>query len=56
MSVYPAAFIPIEVADRGMPMVIINQGRTDHDGRATVLVDGPAGSVLPELVDRLAAN
>ena len=56
MSVYPAAFIPLEVADRGKPLVIINQGRTDHDGRAAVLVDGAAGSALPELVDRLAAN
>jgi NAD-dependent deacetylase len=53
LSVYPAAFIPLEVVDRGHPMVIINQGQTDHDFRAAVLVDGPAATVLPALVDRL---
>jgi len=54
LSVYPAAFIPLEVADRRNPMVIINQGHTDHDFRAAALVDGPAGDVVPELIDRLA--
>ncbi len=53
MSVYPAAFIPLEVVDQGHPMVIVNQGRTDHDFRAAVLVDGQAGTVLPQLVSRL---
>jgi NAD-dependent deacetylase len=50
LSVYPAAFIPLDVVDRGNPMVIINQGRTDHDALATARVDGPAGTVLPALV------
>lgn len=53
LSVYPAAFIPLEVVDRGHPMVIVNQGETDHDFRAAVLVGGAAGTVLPELVGRL---
>lgn len=56
LSVYPAAFIPLAVADHGNPMVIINQGPTDHDFRAAALVDGVAGSVVPELVDRLSEN
>ena len=56
LSVYPAAFIPLAVADRGNPMVIINQGATDHDFRAAALVDGVAGSAVPELVDRLSRN
>jgi NAD-dependent deacetylase len=56
LSVYPAAFIPLAVVDRGNPMVIINQGATDHDFRATALVDGVAGSIVPELVDRLAQD
>ena len=54
LSVYPAAFIPLEVVDRGNPMVIVNQGPTDHDFRAAALVDGAAGQVVLELVDRLA--
>jgi NAD-dependent deacetylase len=56
LSVYPAAFIPLDVADRGNPMVIVNQGPTDHDYRATVLLDGAAGTVLPKLIDRLLGN
>ena len=56
LSVYPAAFIPLAVVDRGNPMVIINQGATDHDFRAAALVDGVAGSIVPELVDRLAQD
>ena len=56
LSVYPAAFIPLEVTDRGHPMVIVNRGRTDHDGRAAALVDGDAGTVLPELADLLAQD
>lgn len=56
LSVYPAAFVPLAVADHGNPMVIINQGPTDHDFRAAALVDGVAGSVVPELVDRLSEN
>ena len=54
LSVYPAAFVPLEVIDRGHPMVIVNRGRTDHDARATALVDGAAGTVVPALADRLA--
>jgi NAD-dependent deacetylase len=54
LSVYPAAFIPLAVVDRGNPMVIVNQGPTDHDFRAAALVNGIAGSVVPELVDRLS--
>jgi NAD-dependent deacetylase len=56
LCVYPAAFVPLDVVDRGNPMVIVNRGATDHDFRAAVLVDGTAGEVLPELVDRLTAS
>jgi NAD-dependent deacetylase len=53
LSVYPAAFVPLDVVDRGNPMVIVNRGETDHDFRATVLVNETAGEALPELVARL---
>ena len=53
LSVYPAAFVPLDVVDRGNPMIIINRGKTDHDFRAAVLIDGAAGEIMPELVDRL---
>jgi NAD-dependent deacetylase len=53
LQVYPAAFIPLDVVDRGHPMVIVNRGPTDHDFRAVARLDGAAGTLLPRLVDRL---
>lgn len=50
LSVYPAAFIPLDVVDQGHPMVIVNQGPTDHDAMATVRLEAQAGLVLPDLV------
>ena len=50
LSVYPAADFPLSVRRRGAPMVIVNKGRTDHDGWAQVIVDGLAGEAVPELV------
>ncbi len=54
LSVFPAAFIPLEVVGRGHPLVIVNQGPTEFDQRATVLVGGKAGTALPQIVDALA--
>ena len=53
LCVYPAAFVPLDIVDRGLPMVIVNQGPTDHDFRARALVDAPAGETVPVLVDHL---
>lgn len=53
LSVYPAADFPLQVAARGEPFVIINQGATDHDGFATLKIEGRAGEALPRLVDGL---
>ncbi len=55
LSVFPAAYIPLEVAGRGYPMVIVNKGPTEFDNRATVRVRGMAGTILPELVDALTS-
>jgi NAD-dependent deacetylase len=54
LGVYPAADYPLQVAARGEPFVIVNQGPTDHDGLATLRVDGMAGAVVPALVAALA--
>ncbi len=51
LSVFPAAQVPLEAADRGAPLVIINQGPTEMDHLARVKLDGPAGTLLPALVD-----
>lgn len=53
MQVYPAAFIPLDVLERGHPMVILNREATDHDFRAAALLAGSAATLLPQLVARL---
>jgi NAD-dependent deacetylase len=55
LSVYPAADVPLTVAKRGRPYVIVNEGSTEHDSVASVRIEGRAGEVLPELVARLTA-
>jgi len=54
LSVFPAAAIPLEVADRGNPFVIINRGPTDLDPIADLVVDAAAGEALSRLVAGMA--
>ena len=54
LTVFPAAYIPLRVAARGCPFVILNLGPTDFDDTATVRLEAPAGTALPALVDALA--
>jgi NAD-dependent deacetylase len=56
LSVYPAAYVPLEIVGRGEPMVIVNRGDTDHDRLASVKLDGGAGEIVPPLVDALIAS
>ena len=56
MSVYPAAEFPMAARRRGAPMVIVNQGRTDHDRSAHVKINGPAGEIVPKIVDALVTS
>lgn len=56
LSVYPAAFFPLDVVDRGHPMVIVNQGPTDHDALATVRLEARAGLVVPDLVTAITGK
>jgi len=53
LSVYPAAFIPLEAREQGAPYVIINQGATEHDPIANVKVEAPAGKTLSQLAAAL---
>jgi len=50
LSIYPAASVVAKTARRGKPLVIVNQGPTDHDDLAAVLCGGQAGTVVPRLV------
>ncbi|HEY5579213.1 MAG TPA: Sir2 family NAD-dependent protein deacetylase, partial [Acidimicrobiia bacterium] len=53
LSVFPAAGFAVDAALRGLPLVIINVGRTDQDELASVKIEEPAGGVLPQLVEAL---
>lgn len=50
LSVYPAAYIPLEIASRGNTFVIINNGPTDLDTVASIRLQGMAATLLPQLV------
>jgi NAD-dependent deacetylase len=50
LSVFPAAWVPLEVVQGGGPLVILNQGPTEFDELAAVRIDGLAGETLPRLV------
>jgi len=50
LSVYPAAYVPLDVASRGAPFVIINNQPTDLDNVASLRLDGMAGDLLSRLV------
>lgn len=44
----------LHAAKQGIPVVIVNQGATRGDSRATLTIDAPLGRVLPELVRHCA--
>jgi NAD-dependent SIR2 family protein deacetylase len=43
----------MDVASRGNPFVIVNEGPTEMDHSATVRLEGKAGTLMPALVDAL---
>lgn len=53
LSVYPASDFALRVRLRGAPMVIVNLGPTDHDHRASEIVQSAAGTAVPALVQAL---
>jgi NAD-dependent protein deacetylase/lipoamidase len=56
LSVWPAAGIPVETIRHGGRLVIVNEGATDLDGMAALVVSGRAGTVLPELATALLGD
>ena len=54
LTVFPAAYVPLKVARRGRPFVILNMGPTDFDHLASVRLESRAGTALPALVAALA--
>ena len=57
LSVHPAASIPLLAVERGVPYVVVNRGRTEHDDLAglTLRIDGDTSEVLPPAVDAALA-
>jgi NAD-dependent deacetylase len=55
LSVYPAAYIPLEIASRGDLFIIINKGPTDLDTLASIRLEGMAATLLPQLVAAIIA-
>jgi len=56
LSVWPAAEIPLAMHQSGKPLLIVNKGPTDMDHLATVRMEGGAGELLTDLVERLLNN
>jgi NAD-dependent deacetylase len=52
LQVYPAADVPEVAAERGVPVVIVNDEPTPLDVAATVVVRGRSGEALPEIARR----
>jgi NAD-dependent deacetylase len=52
-QVYPAASLPLEALDGGAMVIEINPDETPLSRRATHVLRGPAGVVLPELVQQV---
>ena len=55
LSVWPAAGVPARAANNGAPLVIVNDGATELDAAAEVVVSGRVGTVVPALVEQVAA-
>lgn len=53
LSVQPAAGIPLAAVRAGAPYVVINRGETEHDGIATLRIEGDVAEVLPDAVERI---
>ena len=58
LSVCPAADVPLQAAQRGVPYVIINQGPTDHDSLPLVSLrlEGKVEDVFPAAVARALSD
>ena len=56
LQVYPAAAIPRLALEHGAELGIVNAEATPFDGRASVVIYGKAGEVLPQVVSQIAAG
>jgi len=55
LQVYPAAGIPRLALEHGAEVGIVNAEPTPFDDRATVVIHGKAGEILPQTLSRMAS-
>lgn len=53
LSVEPAASVPARAAARGVAYAVLNSGPTEHDGLATIRLEGDLLLLLPQLVTQV---
>ncbi len=58
LSVHPAASFPLLATGRGVPYVIVNRGRTDHDDLpvVTLRLEGDVAEIFPRTVQAALEN
>jgi NAD-dependent deacetylase len=56
LQVYPAAGIPRLAREHGAELCIVNAEPTPFDAMASVVINGKAGELLPEIVNRIPAG
>jgi NAD-dependent deacetylase len=56
LSVQPVAGLVDVASRRGAKVVIVNAERTPYDSKADARLDGPIGTVLPQLVGEVASD
>ena len=56
LVVYPAADLPVTAKQRGAGLVIINKDPTPMDQLADYVIHEEAGTVLPQIVERLRSS
>ncbi|MCK4925223.1 MAG: Sir2 family NAD-dependent protein deacetylase [Spirochaetes bacterium] len=54
LSVTPAAQLPLQAVQRGVPYVIINRGTTEHDAlpQVTLRLEGDVREIFPQAVEQ----
>ena len=53
LSVYPANQLPLYAKLKGAKLIIINEGQTEEDNLADIIITGRAETVLPQIVNEI---
>jgi NAD-dependent deacetylase len=53
LIVYPAAYMPVYALEAGAKLVIVNLSPTPLDSRATLLINGKAGEIMEQVMEKV---